>query len=101
MRQQNEPDGPRLCNSCEVRENIRNPKGKEMQTVGILIQVPKETQIEIEEYCIANGKDFSKYFLELHLARKALSIETTAYPTTDECSTKEEEKPIQNKVKKK
>lgn len=41
-----------------------------METVGILIQAPKEVQIEIEEYCIANGKDFTKYFLELHERRK-------------------------------
>lgn len=99
MRRTNEPDAVRLCNSCEVRENIRNPQGKKMDTVGILIQAPKEVQIEIEEYCIANGKDFTKYFLELHYASKGITKTDTGNLVTDEV--KEEAKPLQNKGKKK
>jgi len=66
MRQNLEPDAPRLCNSCEVRENIRNPQGKKMDTIGILIQCPKDEHIVIEELCINQGIDLTKYFLKLH-----------------------------------
>jgi hypothetical protein len=66
MRQTRDPDGPRLCNSCEVRENLRNPKGKKMETIGILIQCPKDEHIVIEELCINRGIDLTRYFMELH-----------------------------------
>ena len=66
MRRTLDPHAPRLCNGCEVRENLRNPKAKKMETVAILIQCPKTTQAEIEEYCLSHGLDFSKYFLSLH-----------------------------------
>lgn len=99
MRRTTEPDSIRLCNSCEVRENIRNPQGKKMETVGILIQAPKEVQIEIEEYCIANGKDFNQYFLDLHYASKGMARTETGNLSTDEV--KEESKTVQIKGKKK
>ena len=67
MRRTTEPDVVRLCNSCEVRENQRNPKGEnKMQTIDILIKVPQKEYIDIEEYCINNGIDSIKYFLSLH-----------------------------------
>ncbi len=67
MRHTIDPEAPKLCNSCDLREKTRTKGNKmETQTVGILIQAPKETQIEIEEYCINQGIDFSKYFLILH-----------------------------------
>jgi hypothetical protein len=67
MRHTIDPEAPRLCNSCNIREKMRT-KGTKMNTdtVGILIQCPIQTQIEIEEYCINNGTDFTKYFLWLH-----------------------------------
>lgn len=67
MRRTTDPEAIRLCNSCDIRENIRNPpKDKKMETVDILIKCPLKVQAEIEEYCIAIGMDFSKYFLNLH-----------------------------------
>jgi len=71
MRRDLAPDAPRLCNGCEVRENQRNPKGKKMDTIGILIQCPKDEHILIEEYCINHGIDLTKYFLGLHYNEKA------------------------------
>jgi hypothetical protein len=50
-----------------VREQQRNPKGeKKMQTIDILIKVPQAEYVDIEEYCINNGIDVTKYFLSLH-----------------------------------
>lgn len=66
MRRDVAPDAPRLCNGCEVRENQRNPKGKTMETIGILIQCPQDEHIVIEELCINQGIDLTKYFLKLH-----------------------------------
>lgn len=67
MRHNLDVEAPRLCNNCEVRENLRNPKREvKMSVVSILIQCPKEVQIEIEELCMINGTNFSQYFLSLH-----------------------------------
>lgn len=67
MRPTMDPEAPKLCNNCSLREEKRHPtKGKPMDTVDILIKCPIETHIEIEEICINNGGDFSKYFLGLH-----------------------------------
>ena len=68
MRKNLDPDAPKLCNSCEVRENIRNPQGNKMDTIGILIQCPKDEHIIIEELCINEGIDLTRYFLDLHHA---------------------------------
>lgn len=37
-----------------------------IETVDILIKCPRQVQINIEEHCINEGIDFSKYFLGLH-----------------------------------
>lgn len=68
MRTTTDPEAPLLCNNCLVREERRNPKGgKRMEdTVNILIVCPRSIHIEIEEHCISQGIDFSKYFLGLH-----------------------------------
>lgn len=67
MRHNIDPEAPRLCNNCSVKENIRNPKGvSKMQIITIQIECPRETQIEIEEICINQGVNFSQYFLDLH-----------------------------------
>lgn len=78
MRRDLTPDAPRLCNGCEVRENQRNPKGKKMDTIGILIQCPKDEHIVIEELCINQGIDLTRYFLELHYGSQA-AIKTMEY----------------------
>lgn len=73
MRTTLDPEAPKLCNNCSVKEEKRNPKPKEkMSTIDILIKCPREVQIEIEEYCITHGMDFNRYFLELHARRNAL-----------------------------
>lgn len=67
MRTTIDPEAPRLCNSCDLRENIRNPKKEiKMDTIDIVITVSKQDQIEIEEFCINEGLDFSEYFMNLH-----------------------------------
>ncbi len=71
MRPTIDPEAPKLCNNCSLKEEKRNPtKGKCMDTVDILIKCPIALQIEIEEICINNGGDFTKYFLGLHEAEK-------------------------------
>lgn len=37
-----------------------------MDTIGILIQCPKDIHIQIEELCINQGIDLTRYFLKLH-----------------------------------
>jgi hypothetical protein len=71
----------KLCHNCLLREEKRNPKKEEnMQdesdTVQILLKFPREIQIEIEEFCIENGIDFSQYFLKLYSLRKSEIKET-------------------------
>ena len=62
MRRTTEPDVVRLCNSCEVRENQRNPKGEnKMQTIDILIKVPQKEYIDIVL------KKADGYYHEVHL----------------------------------
>lgn len=69
MRSSMNPEEPRLCNSCMVRENLRNvDKVKKMEDkiVHIVIECPLDIHKKIEEYCLSNGKSYSQYFLELH-----------------------------------
>ena len=67
MRHTLDIEAPRLCNNCSVREEKRNPTQTEtMTTVDILIKCPRQDQIDIEEICINQGINFSRYFLELH-----------------------------------
>lgn len=61
-----ENDDLRLCNSCEVRENIRNPKEKKMETVDILVKCPTDTYRDIEEKCINLGTNPSDYLMTLY-----------------------------------
>lgn len=77
MRTTTEPDGIKLCNNCTVKENLRNPpkEDKMENTVEILIKCSREEQIEIEEICITQSKDFSRYFLELHHGSQAALAE--------------------------
>ena len=59
-------DDLRLCNSCEVRENIRNPKEKKMETVDILVKCPTHIYRDIEEKCINIGTHPSDYLMTLY-----------------------------------
>ena len=90
MRKSIDPEAPKLCNSCVIRENIRcseiNKKGKKMDenNVNILIECPKEIQKEIEEICLNNNLTFSTYFLQLHNALNVDEIEKNQNPTKKE-----------------
>ena len=76
MRSSIDPDAPKLCNNCLIREERRTTKGEsKMSTIDILITCPRETQIEIEELCINQGIDFTRYFLELHHGSQAAIAE--------------------------
>jgi hypothetical protein len=67
MRQTIDPEAARLCPSCKLREEKRSPKKKEvMKTIDIVIKCPPDIHAVIEEWCMNNGMDFTKYFLELH-----------------------------------
>ncbi len=72
MRHSTDPEAPRLCNSCDVREQKRNPPGeKRMETIDILVKCPKNVYTEIEENCINNGTNPSDYLIKLHHAECA------------------------------
>jgi len=63
----NNLEAPKLCNNCIIREDRRTNKGeKKMDIVSILIECPREIQVEIEEICINQGVNFTQYFLGLH-----------------------------------
>jgi hypothetical protein len=67
MRHTNDPNDPKLCNNCVVREERRAPKMKEkLETIDVLIKCPKHVYTEIEEICINTGINATKYFLHLH-----------------------------------
>lgn len=76
MRHDLNPELPRLCNNCILKENIRNPpKMKELNYVTILIKCPMEQHIKIEEYCINKGIDLSTYFMDLHNNNESVACE--------------------------
>lgn len=67
MRQNTDPEAPKLCNTCTIREEIRSPKKKDtMKTIDIVIKCPVDIQADVEELCINQGIDFSSYFITLH-----------------------------------
>lgn len=82
MRTTTDPEAPKLCNNCLLREEKRNPRKEEIMQdiVEILIKCPRDTQIEIEEYCINQGMDFTKYFLSLHETFKEKTDAFSEYP---------------------
>lgn len=68
MRTTNDPEAPKLCNNCVVKEERRSPKVEDKkETIDILVQCPKHVYAEIEEICINTGIDVTKYFMNLHL----------------------------------
>lgn len=73
MRTNQDFENEKLCNNCFVKENLRNTKKENSMNdaVEILIKCSREEQIEVEEICISQSKDFSRYFLELHHASQA------------------------------
>lgn len=94
MRPTLDPEAPKLCNGCSIREEKRNPKGNIMETIGILIQCPKQVQIEIEELCINQGIDFTRYFLELHYgSQSAIAAMKEHKEKGGDWDEEEEEKP--------
>lgn len=61
-------EGLRLCNNCNLKNENRTQREKNMEDsiVNILIKCPKEYQARIEEDCVARGIDFSKFFMNLY-----------------------------------
>jgi len=93
MKSTTENEANNLCNNCFLREELRNKKPEEITTIGILIQLPRELQIEIEEICINQGVDFSKYFINLHenkLLEKTKMIEASCENAIKELSSYED-----------
>lgn len=73
MRQTIDPEAPKLCNNCSLREEKRNPKKEgnmELDIVNILVKCPKHLYTDIEEVCINNGTTPSDYFLKLHYVER-------------------------------
>jgi hypothetical protein len=68
MRQTIDPESPRLCNNCSLREEKRNPINRELmqKTIDIKITCPISIHNNIEEYCMNKGINLSKYFIDLH-----------------------------------
>ena len=91
MIDKNDPACPTLCTSCILQEKNRaKNKGNQMEndTIGILIQCPRATQIEIEEICINQGVDFSKYLLGLHNASKNITLTSIENASGEEKTSK-------------
>lgn len=99
MRGNLDPDAPKLCNNCLVREEKRSTPKKEdnMSTIDIVIRCPREDQIKIEEYCINHGMDFTRYFLELHYGSQAI-VETLKEQAQEDTSTHYDTLEARNKV---
>jgi|SRR5277367_1785365 len=71
MRRDLDPDAPKLCNNCILKDQIRHPKQEiKLEKVKLLIEVDRKTQIEIEELCTNEGFSISNYFIRLHEAVK-------------------------------
>lgn len=64
MRQTIDPEAPRLCNSCNIKEQSRTQKGEKLETIDILIKVPKDIYVKIEEICINKGINITRYFTD-------------------------------------
>ena len=56
MRHNLSPDYPKICNSCMLKEK-QHKKGnvENMNMVKLLVEVDRQTQVEIEEICINEG----------------------------------------------
>lgn len=87
MRRSIDPDAPKLCNNCEVKElNKKQSKGEtKMESVKLLIECPRKSQIEIEEHCTRQGLSISTYLIGLHDAHmqfvSELDVEEPKAPT--------------------
>lgn len=70
MRHNLDPEFPKLCNNCLYKAQQNQPKGekKSMADMKILIEVDRQTNIEIEEKCMNEGITISEYFMRLHRA---------------------------------
>lgn len=68
MRPLPDPQAPKLCNNCLIREEKKNPQKKEPMepSIDIKITCPINIHHEIEEHCINQGINLTKYFLGLH-----------------------------------
>lgn len=105
MRPTTDAEAPKLCNNCILKEEQRNPRKEvvKMDCVEILIKCPRQDQIEIEEICINEGKDFTRYFLELHYASqtaKGLMKDQSNLSKLSEMDDKKEESKTKKMVKK-
>lgn len=66
MRHNIDPEAPRLCNNCELKEKNKPRGNKDMSDVNILFNCDRKTQIEIEEHCTNVGISISQYLNGLH-----------------------------------
>ena len=93
MRPTLDPEAPKLCNNCLIREQRRNPeKMNTTETIDVIVTCPRQVQINIEEHCINQGIDFSKYFLGLHYEKIGKEVSKEYFKEEIE----EEEKPKNN-----
>lgn len=71
-------DAPKLCNNCLLRDQRRNNSKKDETkggTIDIIIKCSPREHAEVEEYCVREGIDFSRYFLEAHFSfQEALRV---------------------------
>lgn len=61
-----------LCNNCTNREPKKQKTEEKMESeVKIIITIPRDANIAIEEICMNKGISISEYFLRMHLHNKA------------------------------
>lgn len=77
MRHNLDPEAPKICNNCVIRERdrektLKKPGVKDMSKIQIMIEFDPKTQVEVEELCMNRGISYSQYFLQLHEDSKVL-----------------------------
>ena len=67
MRKTVNPEDEKLCNNCSHKESQRKiPKEGKSMSVQLLVEVDRQTQIEIEEICLNEGLTLGQYVVNLH-----------------------------------
>ena len=71
MRSNPDPEIPKICNNCLIKEQIRKPKPEEkLKTIKIIIECPQRIHAEIEETCMNLGINYTEFFLMCYKSSK-------------------------------
>lgn len=66
MRSSIDPEVPKLCNNCLIKEKRRNGSvDEECKNISISIEIPQKIENEIEEFCMREGLTFHEFFMKI------------------------------------